>query len=342
MPKVASRKLKDVGEKPHYTYCDCPFCGKQGIRKDNYPVHLKAELKNLAATAPADLVEILNGDDEGTQDFSHISGCDVVFREIQKENGDTFYSSGVCLECHRHVDNKNAHTTEAYVNHDCGHRKRKPDVIEHVSAEAPITQKESNILRNLRNAVLHNVERHHSLTPADKSALKEYFKDCRNTEKTEEGMADEIDGMVSAILRYQCRVIRDLRESGNTDEMDAKFLKEFPDIIEASEPVMDQVRKYLRAWRKYRAEAADISIRVAEEVMKATEEVEADNSRLTQKSGTLMREIENYEIALSGLTSQNKYLEEQVKILQYQNSLLQNKLVEAPVAKKPNGFKVVS
>lgn len=333
MPR--SSKLKSAGEKPHYTFCDCPFCGKQAIRKDHYPGHLKTELKKLEITEADKLVEHLN-EQEGPRDFNYISGCNIVFRESDTSGGFKKYHLGICLDCHRPVPNKDEHTTAAFTEHDCEYRKRKPDVIEHVKVEAPVKEKESNIVRNLRNVILHNVERHASLSADDKAALKVYFKDCRSSDKSSEGLADEIDSMVSQILRYLCRVIKDLKECGNTDELDDKFLQAFPDLLNKESSVIDQVKKYLRAWRKYRSEAEDTQGTIKKAVDAANAEVEQELTAMTIKNTAWMHENVKLQDALTSSQSRETQLEKEVR-------RLQGLLIEAQKPKEAtgviNGFK---
>ena len=308
----SSSKLKDVGFKPHHTLCDCPFCDKQAIRKDYFPSHLKTEMKKRGVeTAEEMLVKLQEAEDNQWIAVDH---CNVLVKEEIKSGGDRRYSAAVCFDCHRLVNNSDPTCTKQLMEHDCQYRKRKPDVIEHVT-EAVVTTPEApktDRFLTLRDVIKHNLTRHRKMDKKDKDVLLAMFKGCRQTDK-----ADEIDEMFCVMTNYFVGQISDLRESGDASDFEKQFTQDctIASLFDDETPVPRQIKGYLRAWKKYAEEAGDITDQIKKAVRESAAGMETEIMELTMRNSALQQDSHRLGLALGSANAENNDLRKELELL---------------------------
>jgi hypothetical protein len=193
------KQLPVVYDDAHsHTYTVCPFCTK-GVRTDNYPSHLKTELKKLKVTDADSMEKHLNQDPNNL--WSSFGTLNILVKTTTLSNNTLHYHKGVCFDCHRVIVNKptTLSNTEVFEQHDCDKRKRtKTATIEHVKTIVTLSD-ESKLLRDIITSCEKVVEKHTFLSNEQKTELAYEYKKVKEIETEQK---DILFGLFKNTLQY--------------------------------------------------------------------------------------------------------------------------------------------
>jgi hypothetical protein len=176
----------------------CPFCSK-GVRTDNYPSHLKTELKKLEVTDADSMEKHLSNDPNNL--WSSLGTLNILVQTTTLSNNTLHYRKGVCFDCHRVIVNKptTLSNTEVFEQHDCDKRKRnKTQVIEHVKTTVTLSD-ESKLLKDVITTCEKVVAKHQSLSDEQKTELAYEYKKVKEVETEQK---DILLGLFKHTLQY--------------------------------------------------------------------------------------------------------------------------------------------
>jgi len=183
----------------NHTYTVCPFCTK-GVRTDNYPSHLKTELKKLEVTDADSMEKHLNQDPNNL--WSSFGTLNILVQTTTLSNNILHYHKGVCFDCHRVIMNKptTLSNTEVFEQHDCDKRKRTKTTAtpEHVKTTVTLSD-ESKLLKDVITTCEKVVTKHQSLSDEQKTELAYEYKKVKEVETEQK---DILLGLFKHTLQY--------------------------------------------------------------------------------------------------------------------------------------------
>ena len=227
-----------------HTYTVCPFCTK-GVRTDNYPSHLKTELKKLEVTDADSMEKHLNQDPNNL--WSSLGTLNILVQTTTLPSGTFNHHKGVCFDCHRIIINKptTLSNTEIFEQHDCDKRKRTKTAAapEHVKTTVTLSD-ESKLLRDIITSCEKVVEKHTSLSNEQKTELAYEYKKVKEIETEQK---DILLGLFKNTLQYfipkvKTRIVTKLDDSWfreSTFMFDA--FEDLVDVSDIKERIVEQL-----------------------------------------------------------------------------------------------------
>lgn len=195
------KQLPAVYDDAHsHTHTTCPFCLK-GVRTDNYPSHLKTELKKLEVT-DADSMEKHLTDLNQDSGWSSLGTLNILVQTTTLSNNTLHYHKGVCFDCHRVIVNKptTLSNTEVFEQHDCDKRKRNKITLapEHVKTTVTLSD-ESKLLKDVITTCEKVISKHKFLSDEQKTELAYEYKKVKEVETEQK---DILLGLFKHTLQY--------------------------------------------------------------------------------------------------------------------------------------------
>lgn len=188
MPR--STQLKNVGPKLDHTHIICPFCEK-GVRTDNYPSHLKTEMKKKNVTNATEMLAKIETSEDGFK-WSEVGSMNILIKNELTASNKPQYPVGVCFDCHRVIKNKptTMSLTDCYDNHSCDYRKKGPDDTIELIIKSPIeeTDETNRFLADVSKTFIKAVESYPLFKNSAemKDELLAKLKSCKSDDKKEE------------------------------------------------------------------------------------------------------------------------------------------------------------
>jgi len=260
------KKLPTPTDDNGHNYTTCPFCDK-GLRKDNFPGHLKTELTKLEVV-DADGMETYLTKADPNSIWSSLGTINILVETTQTVSGKLQYHRGVCFDCHRIVPNKptTLSSTEVFEEHSCEYRKNKkkleleakakPDTIEHIKTKTPVVlSDEARVIKATIKACELVVSKFPTLTPEQRAELT---YECKKVKENYIEQEDIMLNIYKETLRYLVPKINTKEVSGTTDGLtdltNETAYVEYFDGYETAEDIQGRIR-----------EALDIAIKSEEE-----------------------------------------------------------------------------
>jgi hypothetical protein len=256
-------KLPTPSDDNGHNYTTCPFCDK-GLRKDNFPGHLKTELAKLEVVDADGMEEYLTKADPNSI-WSSLGTINILVETTQTASGTHQYHRGVCFDCHRIVLNKptTLSSTEVFEEHSCEYRKNKkkleletkakPDTIEHIKTKTPVVlSDEARVMKATIKACELVVSKFPSLTTEQRAELT---YECKKVKENYTEQEDIMLNIYKETLRYFVPKIKKNAPTNWLTDLtnETAYVKHF-DGYETAEDIQDRIR-----------EALDIAIKSEEE-----------------------------------------------------------------------------
>jgi len=302
------KKITTITDENSHQHTTCPFCDKN-LRKDNYPAHLKTELKNLDVT-DADSMEKHLLEKNADSKWSSMGTLNMLVETSKTVSGKFQYHRGVCFDCHRIVPNKSTtlSSTETFEEHTCGYRKNKkklemeaqknPSVIEPVKT-AVVLSDESRLLRDTIKAIEKFRMSYKSLTDDQQSELTyEYNKVKNETEKQHEILL----GIFRETLRYLVPKINQKSQRGVQEILLTEIEAEYSDMFfdcDGPDEIKATLFEKLNLVQTFDTEAqrdairAEVSKSMVDDHHEEVEELRAQINQYKKQNYSIMSELQS-------------------------------------------------